>query len=307
MHVDKYIKTDDGHELAVYLRGNPLKPAVVFLHGGPGGQISERSFEFFDLESWYVIAFDQRGCGNSKPFASLENNTPFHGVEDINRIRQELEIETWTVFGGSYGSTLALAYAIQYPEQVTSLVLRGIFLGREEDVHWLYQEGASYFYPEEHERFRDVIQESKQADLVQAYYEIFTSNNEPKKREAAKAWSDWEGSVVLLIPDTTLVNQEIKDSDISLATLECHFFANKMFWDDDNYILNNLERIVDIPTTIVHGRYDVDCRVSAAYLLKEKLNQATLMITEASGHSPYEEASFAALQNTMKELSYNRK
>ncbi|QIK58167.1 prolyl aminopeptidase [Erysipelothrix sp. HDW6A] len=302
MNVDTYLKTEDGQELAIYTRGNPDKPAVIFLHGGPGGQISEKSFDFFNLNEWYVIAFDQRGCGGSKPFATLINNTPQFGVEDINLIRKHFNIETWTVFGGSYGSTLALAYAIQYPQHVDNLVLRGIFLGREEDVRWLYQEGASYFYPQEHERFKAIIKEDKRNDLVQAYYEIFTSDNDSRKREAAKAWADWEGSVVLLVPNTTLHENELTDADISIATLECHFFANKMFWNDDNYLLNNIQAIQDIPTTIVHGRYDVDCRLSAAHALHKQLNNSKLIISESSGHSPYEPASFEALQSTMREL-----
>ncbi|CAM3541271.1 prolyl aminopeptidase [Erysipelothrix anatis] len=304
MEPTQYITTEDGQELAVYIKGNPEKPAVIFLHGGPGGRISEASFSFFDLNEWFVIAFDQRGCGNSKPFATLENNTPQAGVADIARIAHTLGISKWTVFGGSYGSTLALLYAIAYPDAVKALVLRGIFLGREEDVAWLYQEGASYFYPIEHEGFKKMIEPSKRHDLVSAYYEIFTGDDVDLKRRAAFAWSRWEGSLVRLVPDLSVQTDPITDADISLATLECHFFANKMFWNDDNTILNHSAQIAHIPTFIVHGRYDVDCRVSAAYELHEALSGSELHIVEAAGHSPYDVPMHDRLTTIMAQLQY---
>lgn len=297
------IDTEDGHHLAVQTRGDTTKPALVFLHGGPGGHINEKAFEFFDLKDWFVIAFDQRGTGQSKPFASLENNTPAHALEDIERIRKYFNVDTWTVFGGSYGSTLALLYAIKHPERVEDLVLRGIFLGRQADIDWLYQEGASYFYPEEHEKFKAPIAKEAQVNLMNAYYKIFLSDDEGEKIKAAKAWADWEGSLIHLLPNKNLSKQEVSQNDISLALLECHFFANKMFWDEDNYILNRISKIKDIPTTIVHGRYDVDCRLSAAYELKTKMSQAELIIAEASGHSPYEENVFKTLKETMVKLA----
>ncbi len=303
MQVDRYIETKDGHRLAVYRKGNPQKPKVLFLHGGPGGRISEDAFSFFDLEAWDVIAFDQRGCGQSKPFASLKNNTVFDAVKDIEQIRQAYGVDKWYLFGGSYGSTLALSYAIHYPKHVHTMVLRGIFLGREEDIHWLYQEGASYFYPIEHEKFKNIIDKEKQDDLVTAYYEIFQSEDEGRKKEAAKAWADWESSLVHLIPQTDHYQRELTETDISIAILECHFFANKMFWNDDHYLLNRLHIIEDIPTHIVHGRYDVDCRPSAAYELAKGLKNSHLYFVEASGHSPYEEANFDILKEIMHKLS----
>lgn len=300
------IKTKDGHTLAIHTKGNTTKPVVLFLHGGPGGHINEKSFDFFDLNDWFVIAFDQRGTGQSLPFGSLENNTPFTALEDIELIRKHFGVDVWTVFGGSYGSTLALLYAIHYPKRVESLVLRGIFLGRQEDIDWLYQVGASYFYPQEHERFRAPIVREEQGDLVKAYYKIFLSDNEEEKITAAKAWADWEGSLIHLIPNKDLQNQEVTQNDISLALLECHFFANSMFWEEDNYILNRVHQIKDIPTLIVHGRYDVDCRLSSAFQLKEAMNSAELIIAEASGHSPYEKNVFEALKDSMRKLSNNR-
>lgn len=297
MNPDLILKTSDNQSLAVYTRGNPLMPPVIVLHGGPGGQITEQSFEPFNLDKWYVIAFDQRGCGSSLPFATLTNNTVDSGVCDIELVRIHFKIDSWIVYGGSYGSTLALAYAIKHKNRVTKLVLRGVFLGRDEDIHWLYQEGASYFFPYEHEQFKSLISENKRQDLVGAYYEIFTSDDEEAKLNAAKAWSDWEMSVVTLLPRKDLGNA-VTQKDISLATLECHFFANHMFWDSDQYIVDNLSHIKDIPTYIVHGRYDVDCRLNGAYLVKEALDQCELIIAEASGHSSAE----PNIMNALKEI-----
>lgn len=302
MEITHRLMTEDGQSLAVYTRGDANNPAVIFLHGGPGGCISEKSFAFFDLSKWFVIAFDQRGCGQSQPFATLVNNTPADGVSDIELIRKHYQIDTWTVFGGSYGSTLALLYAIKHPQRVSQLVLRGIFLGRQSDIDWLYQEGASYFYPEEHESFKAVIPNEERDDLVKAYYRIFTGADEGLKREAAKAWADWEGSLVHIILNKHLKDAFVTDFDISLATLECHFFANNMFWEDDNYILNHIERIQNIPTQIVHGRYDVDCRPSAAFELAENLGNVQFCIAEESGHSPFDEPMFSILADIMKRL-----
>ncbi|WP_323611010.1 prolyl aminopeptidase [Erysipelothrix enhydrae] len=300
MEITERLITQDGQSLAVYTRGNKNNPAVVFLHGGPGGCISEKSFSFFDSTKWFVIAFDQRGCGQSEPFATLVNNTPFSGVEDLEMIRHHYGIDSWVVFGGSYGSTLALLYAIKHPNRVSQLVLRGIFLGRQSDIDWLYQEGASYFYPAEHEAFKSVIEPDERHDLIQAYYRVFTGKDDLQKRLCAKAWSTWESSLVHLVP--RLQDLEVTDADISLATLECHFFANKMFWDDDNYLLNHINQIQTIPTEIVHGRYDVDCRPSGAYELAQKLENVHLHLVEASGHSPYDDAMFEQLVGIMKNL-----
>ena len=215
-------------------------------------------------------------------------------------IRHHYGIDSWVVFGGSYGSTLGLLYAIKHPNRVSQLVLRGIFLGRKSDVDWLYQEGASYFYPEEHAAFKAVIAPNDRHDLIQAYYRIFTGKDDLQKRLCAKAWSTWESSLVHLVPRSQ--DLEVTDADISLATLECHFFANKMFWEDDNYILNHINRIQTIPTEIVHGRYDVDCRPSGAYELAQKLENVHLHLVEASGHSPYDDAMFEQLVGIMKNL-----
>lgn len=300
MKVTTMLSTGDGHQLAVYQSGNPQGPTVIYLHGGPGGSISEKVFEYFDLEYWNVIAFDQRGCGNSLPFASLDNNTVAHSVEDIELIRRHFNIDEMVVFGGSYGTTLALSYAISYPMHVRRLLLRGVFLGREEDIKWLYQEGASYFYPKEHDLFKSFIDSEHQHDLVSAYYDIFRGDDASKKRLAAKRWADWENSVVLLIPPVIDPNAEATDKDISLALLECHYFANHMFWNDDNYILNNIETIRGIPCHIVHGRYDVDCRPSSAYELHNALDNSVLEYANTSGHSGFETETFNLLKAALE-------
>lgn len=296
----RHIQVDFMHCLYVEEWGNPQGTPVVFLHGGPGGSISPQSRTFFDEEKHRVILFDQRGCGKSTPFGERKDNTPFHSVEDMEKIRQALGIERWVVFGGSYGSTLALVYGILHPERVIHFVLRGIFLGRKSDVHWLYQEGASWFYPERFAAFRDLIEPGKRHDLVSAYYELLTGKDKEKAKKAAKAWSDWESGIVRLIPPESLASDE--KSEMSLALLECSYFYHQMFWGEDNYLLNHIEQMKDIPMDIVHGRYDVDCRPSGAYELHEALPNSKLHLVEAAGHSPYDEPMMKKLREIMKNL-----
>ncbi len=296
-----FLKVSELHTIYVEECGNPDGEPVVFLHGGPGGSISEKSRRFFDPNYYRVILFDQRGCGKSTPFAELKENDIFHLVEDMEKIREYLNLSKWYVFGGSFGSTLALTYAIAYPKRVKSLILRGIFLGRDEDIKWLYQEGASYLFPDVFEPFKEHIEEHKQTDLVSAYYEKLTDKDENVRKAAAKKWSDWEGSIVTLLPPTDL-GKDCTQQDVSLARLECHYFANHMSWEDDNYILNRVQKIQDIPTYIVHGRYDVDCRPSGAYELHKRLAKSVLTFVDAAGHSPYEEGIMNRLLEIMEEL-----
>ncbi|MDO4792653.1 MAG: prolyl aminopeptidase [Filifactor alocis] len=295
------LKVSELHTLYVEECGNPDGEPVVFLHGGPGGCVSEKSRRFFDPEYYRIVLFDQRGCGKSTPFAELEENNIFHLVEDIEKIRSYLGIESWYVFGGSFGSTLALTYAISHPEYVRALILRGIFLAREEDILWLYQEGASYLFPDVFEPFREHIAKDRQDDLVGAYYEKLTHEDEEVRRAAAKKWSDWEGSIITLLPPATLP-KECTNYDMSIARLECHYFVHRMSWNDDNYILNRIDRISKIRTYIVHGRYDVDCRPSGAYELHKALPNSELTFVDAAGHSPYEEGMFDKLLSIMEEL-----
>lgn len=292
-----YVNVTEGHSLYVEESGNPDGIPVVFLHGGPGGSISEKSRRFFNPKNFRIISFDQRGTGKSKPFLSLDNNTVDASVEDMETIRQHFNIESWIVFGGSYGSTLALAYAIKYQKYVKHLVLRGIFLGRQSDIDWLFQFGASEFYPETFEIFRSFVGATLQHNLVQAYYTIMTEGTDAERANACKQWNNWESSIIHHKPIEQLV-EEVTAADLSLGLLEAHYFQHQMFWEDDNYLLNHVSAI-EVPVDIVHGRYDVDCRVSGAYELHQRLPHSKLHIIEEAGHSPYESKMFQTLLDIM--------
>lgn len=281
-----FIKVDDVHNIYYEESGDPNGKPVVFLHGGPGCGTAPSCRQFFDPEFYRIILFDQRGSGKSTPHANLTNNDTDSIISDMEKIREKLGIEKWLVFGGSWGSTLALSYAIKHPEKVVGLVLRGIFLGRQEDIDWIYQEGgASNIFPDKWEDYVSVIPEAERDDIITAYYKRLTSDDRATRVEAARAWSMWEGSIVTLLPNEDVVN-DFGDEDyaISMATIECHFWMNNMFRENRNYILDEADIIKDIPTTIVHGRYDMDCRFIGAWLLSKKLNNCDLNIT-ISGHS----------------------
>lgn len=305
-HADFYLKTKDGQELAIYDRGDKNMPAVIYLHGGPGAGMNEEDFNFFDLKRWHVIAFDQRGCGNSKPFGTLENNLVPDGVSDIEMIRDHYGIDHWIVFGGSYGSTLALSYAIAYPDRAQGLVLRGIWLARKQDRAWTFEEGgASLFHPDTFEPYSQFVPEKERGNLVQAYYKIFLSDDEEKKRQACKVWASWEDSLVTLRPFP--IPGEITSYDLSCALLECHFMANNMGWVSDNYILENIDRIRDIPTWIVQGRCDQDCPPYEAWELKKHLrNVRKFVLNEATGHLSHEPENERALKQIMNEIADER-
>ena len=280
------LDVDGTHTIYYEESGNPDGVPVIFLHGGPGCGTAPSCRQYFDPEFYRIILFDQRGSGKSTPRACLENNDTWHIIEDIEKIREKLNIDKWLVFGGSWGSTLSLCYAIKHPERVLGLVLRGIFLGRREDIEWIYEVGgASNFHPEYFERYISIIPEEERKDIIGAYYKRLTSEDKETREVAAKEWSMWEGSLVTLHPDPNLEQSfgEINYA-ISMATIECHFWMNNMFWDDDNWLLDHVDVIKDIPTWIVHGRYDVDCRPIGAYELNKKLNNCKLEFT-VSGHS----------------------
>ena len=280
------LDVDGTHTIYYEESGNPDGVPVIFLHGGPGCGTAPSCRQYFDPEFYRIILFDQRGSGKSTPRACLENNDTWHIIEDIEKIREKLNIDKWLVFGGSWGSTLSLCYAIKHPERVLGLVLRGIFLGRREDIEWIYEVGGvSNFHPESFERYISIIPEEERKDIIGAYYKRLTSEDKETREVAAKEWSMWEGSLVTLHPDPNLEQSfgEINYA-ISMATIECHFWMNNMFWDDDNWLLDHVNVIKDIPTWIVHGRYDVDCRPIGAYELNKKLNNCKLEFT-VSGHS----------------------
>ena len=268
--------------------GNPQGQPVVFLHGGPGGGITPDYRRYFDPASYRVILFDQRGSGQSTPHASLEENTTWALVEDIEKLRAHLAVETWHVFGGSWGSTLALAYAETHPDRVRTLCLRGIFLCRPQEISWFYQEqqGASWMFPDVWEEYRKVIPEEERGDFVSAYYRRLTDADEAVRLEAARAWSVWEGSTSKLIFDYSSI-EKFADPQFALAfaRIECHYFMNNAFFPTDNYLIENVGKIRHIPAVIVQGRYDVVCPMRSAWDLHRAWPEADLRVVPDAGHS----------------------
>jgi proline iminopeptidase len=284
------------HTIYYEQSGNPKGTPVVFLHGGPGGGTVADYRRFFDPKAYRIVLFDQRGSGKSTPHASLEENTTWHLVEDIEKIRGHLEIESWVVFGGSWGSTLALTYAEKHPERARALVLRGIFLCRPSEIRWFYQEGASNIYADVWEQYVNVIPPAERGDMLAAYYRRLTSDDEATRVEAARAWSVWEGSTSKLYPDPDLIDH-FGDPHfaIAFARIECHYFTHNSFFETDNYLIENVERIRDIPTVIVQGRYDVVCPMTSAWDLHRAFPEADLQLIPGAGHSALEPGTRSAL------------
>ena len=289
-------KVSDVHELYVEECGNPKGQPVLFLHGGPGAGLSRAHRRFFDPSHYRIILFDQRGAGLSTPHANLVDNTTWHLVEDIEKIRKHLGIEKWLVFGGSWGSTLALAYAETHPSAVTHLVLRGIFLCREEEIKWFYQEGANQIFPDLWEEYVAPIPVSERGQMVEAFYKQLTSENEVVRLRAAKAWSGWEGGTIKLIPDPNAKAAfEADHKALSLARIECHYFMNNAFFRNANQLIEDVGRIRHIPAVIVHGRYDVVCPVKNAWDLHRAWPEAELSIIGDAGHAVDEPGIIRAL------------
>jgi proline iminopeptidase len=279
----------DGHTLYYEQCGNPDGRPALFVHGGPGGGGDTNARRFFDPARYRIVVFDQRGAGRSTPLASTGNNTTWHLVEDIERLRARLKIERWLVFGGSWGSTLALAYAQTHPRSVTALVLRGIFLLRRREIDWFYQDGAGRFFPDEWERYLAPIPEAERHDLLSAYHRRLTSEDRQTRLAAARAWSGWEGATSSLLPDPARVQQFASaDFALALACIEAHYFVNRGFFERENELLDRVARIRHIPAVIVHGRYDVICPVENAWDLHQAWPEARLRIVADAGHSAYE-------------------
>lgn len=287
---DTGFMSQDGHEIYYEQCGNPNGKPAVFLHGGPGGGGSQSVRRFFDPDVYLIVIFDQRGCGRSKPHGCLENNTTWDLVSDIENLKNILGIDQWLVFGGSWGSTLALAYAQSYPNSVTEMVLRGIFMLRQKELDWFYQEGASNIYPEAWQHFLKPIAEDKRDDLMSAYYEIFQNSNNKRKLEAAIAWSKWEGSTSSLAyrPDMADSFSE-PEFALAFALIENHYFINKGFLDHENQLIEtNIDIIRSIPAVIVQGRYDMVCPMSTAWELSQNWPEAQLIVAPSSGHTAFE-------------------
>jgi proline iminopeptidase len=281
-----HLDVGDGHSLYWELCGNPDGKPVVFLHGGPGGASSPDHRRQFDPDKYKILVFDQRGCGKSTPFANLENNTTWDLVEDIEKLRTQVAgVEKWQVFGGSWGSTLALAYAETHPERVTELVLRGIFLFQQYELDWLYRiGGASSLYPDKWEEFVAPIPQSERSDLLQAYRKRLTSDNMDEQIAAAKAFAAWEGNVVTLLPNPEVI-EEFTDPKkaVAIARIENHYMINKG-WLGETQLLDGARKLKGIPGIIVQGRHDCCTPPRAAWALKQAWPEVDLQIVPDGGH-----------------------
>nr|WP_294849533.1 prolyl aminopeptidase [uncultured Sphingomonas sp.] len=275
----------DGHTLYWERCGTKGAKPVVFLHGGPGSGVSPNQRRQFDPTKYDILLFDQRGCGRSTPFASLDNNTTWDLVDDIERLRtQVMGVDKWMVFGGSWGSTLSLAYAQSHPDRVSELILRGIFLFRQNEVDWLYKYGASELYPEEWEKFTGFIPENERGDLVEAYRKRLTGDDPAIQLEAAKRWSMWEGVTVTLLPDEAMLDEFTEDSHaIPIARIENHYMKHNG-WLDEGQLLANADRLKGIPGVIVQGRHDCCTPPAAAWDLKQAWPEVDLQIVPDGGH-----------------------
>ncbi len=282
------LTVDEIHTLYVEQCGNPGGFPVLFLHGGPGAGCTPTHRRFFDPARYRIILFDQRGCGRSIPHAELENNTTQCLVGDIERIREHLGIERWLLFGGSWGSTLALAYAEKFTARVAGMVLRGIFLCRKQDIQWFYQLGTSRLFPDYWQDYLAPIPEPERKDLVRAFYEILTGPDPEKRLAAAKAWSLWEARTATLLPDAGLENIFARpDFALSLARIECHYFVHDSFLEPDQ-LTRNAIRLGSVPGVIVHGRYDVICPLDGALALQSAWPGSKLVIVPDAGHAASE-------------------
>jgi proline iminopeptidase len=290
------LRVSDVHELYFEECGNPAGKPVVFLHGGPGGGTDGKMRRFFHPEKYRIVLFDQRGSGKSAPHACLEANTTWDLVDDTEKIREHLGIAKWQVFGGSWGSTLALAYAEKHPDRVTELVLRGIFLLRRKEIEWFYQEGASILFPDAWEPYLAHIPEAERGDMVAAYHRRLTSDDPAVRLAAAKIWSGWEGATSKLLPDAAFTGHYEEDEfALAFARIEAHYFQNRGFFEVDDQLLRDVGRIRHIPAVIVQGRYDVVCPIFSAWALHRAWPEADFIVTPDSGHSAFEAPNSRAL------------
>jgi len=301
----QFIAVTKPHQLYVEESGNPDGIPVLFVHGGPGGGTSATDRCFFDPEKYRIILFDQRGAGRSTPHALLDDNNTTALIDDIEVIRATLKVERWVVFGGSWGSTLGLLYAQQYPELVLGLILRGIFLCRDEDIQWFYQDGAGRIYPDYWQQYSQVIPEEERGDMVAAFYRRLTGENELERMAAAKAWSIWEGHCATLHSNHEMVERFASPHmAMAMARIEAHFFINKAFIKP-NQIIDNAHRLKDIPGTIVHGRYDMICPVNQAFALSDAWPSAKLEIIADAGHASSERGITDALVRATNRLAFH--
>lgn len=284
-----YLRVSAVHEIYYEECGNPRGKAAVFVHGGPGAGCDSGARSFFDPEVFRIVLFDQRGCGRSRPNASLVDNTTWHLVADMEQLRDRLGIDRWLVFGGSWGSTLALAYAQTHPQRVTELVLRGIFMLTQFELRWFYQQGASALFPDHYADYVAAIPPAERADLIQAFYRRLTSNDRGTQVAAARAWSVWEAATsYLLLNRENLRKWGEEDFAVAVARIECHYFVNRGFFATEDQLLRDIGRIRHIPAVIVQGRYDVVCPMQTAWALHQAWPEADFRIVPDAGHSALE-------------------
>lgn len=284
------------HEIYYEVCGHPAGKPVVVCHGGPGGGSTPSMRRYFDPSKYRIILFDQRGCGRSSPHAELRENTTWDLVADMEKLRTHLGIRQWQVFGGSWGSTLALAYALTHRDRVTELVLRGIFTLRRSELLWFYQEGANWIYPDEWENFISVIPENERHDMMAAYYERLTGEDPEEKLRAARAWSIWEGSTVSLRPSPSRVSSfSAEHFALAFARIEAHYFVHGGFFENDGWIIDRSHRLDGLPGVIVQGRYDIVTPMKTAYDLHHKWQGSELKIITEAGHAASEPGIVSAL------------
>lgn len=275
----------DGHRIRYERVGTPGAKPAVFLHGGPGGGISPEHRRLFDPARYDLMLFDQRGCGQSQPHAGLEANTTWHLVADIERLRERVGVDRWLVFGGSWGSTLALAYAQKHPERVSELVLRGIYTVTRAELQWYYQFGVSEMFPDKWEKFQAPIPEAERGDMIAAYRKRLTGDDPVARIEAARAWSVWEGETITLLPNPALAETHADDYfALAFARLENHYFVHDA-WLEDGQLLRDAHKLHGIPGVIVHGRYDMPCPARYAWALHKAWPEAEFHLIEGAGHA----------------------
>jgi proline iminopeptidase len=290
------LQVSDLHQIYYEQSGNPQGKPVIFLHGGPGGGSLPVYRQYFDPALWRIVLFDQRGCGKSTPHAELRENTTWDLVADIETLRSHLGIDQWVVFGGSWGSTLSLAYGQTHPERCLGLILRGIFLLRQKEIRWFYQEGTSYLFPDAWEEYLKPIPPEERQDLLSAYYKRLTSPDRATRLQAARAWSVWEASTSKLFQDPALINQfDEEEFAAAFARIECHYFVNRGFFETEDQLLRGIDRIRHLPGVIVQGRYDVVCPMISAWELHQAWPEAKFILVPDAGHSMSEPGIRSAL------------
>lgn len=298
-----FLSVGDDHEIYWETSGNPDGKPVVFVHGGPGGGTAPKQRQFFDPVHYRIVLFDQRGCGKSIPLGSLVNNDTQHLISDMEELRTQLAIESWLVFGGSWGSTLSLAYAQAHPERTEALILRGIFLSRQKELDWfMSKDGMGAIFPEAYDDFIASLPEEEHADIFNSFYARLTDPDPAIHMPVAKAWSGYEGSCVSLLPDPEIIAASREDNlALSRARIEAHYFNHRSFLPEKG-LLGHMDKIRHIPAVIVHGRYDIVCPITTAYELSKAWPEAEFRVIDDAGHSASEPGVCTALVEAMEKF-----